>query len=176
MEEEIKVKDAMVNRVITIKPDNTVFEAALKMRDEGVGSLVVVKGDRPVGIVTRKDMTNKVVAENLKPEEVSVKDIMSNELVTCSVDDDILTAAKIMVKYGYKQLPVTSFDRLVGFISVREILAVAPAMIEIFKEKLTPPPVVEEPSQEGECELCGNYTEELKLVNGRWICETCSSE
>ncbi len=175
--ENIKVRDAMVKRVITIKSDSTAYQAAKLMRDEDIGSVVIVKGETPVGIVTREDMTNKIAAEDLRASEVPVTEIMSSSLVTCDIDDDIITAAKKMAKYGYKQLPVTYMNKLVGFISVREILAIAPALIEIFRERLSESIGGEsERTVDGECELCGNYSEGLRNVNGRWVCETCSEE
>lgn len=174
----IKVKDAMVNRTITIKPNQTAYEAAKIMKKEDVGSLVVVEGKKPVGIVTREDMTNKIAAEDVQSSKIPVKKIMNQPLVTCDQDDDIIVASKLMVKYGYKQLPVVYLNKLVGYVSVREILKIAPTLIETFKERLDkteiPTPLKE--TIDSDCELCGNYSEGLENVNGRWVCEACKEE
>jgi CBS domain-containing protein len=176
----IKVKEIMVTRVITAKPDDTVHEAAKKMRDEDVGSVIVIDDKKPVGIATREDVVNKVVAEDLKASEVLVREIMNQPLIVCNEDDDIAEAARTMTKYGYERLPVVNKDnKLIGIISVREILRVAPTLIEIFKERLEMRgEVVEEESMDegGYCERCGNYSEELYKVNDMWICEECKEQ
>lgn len=174
----IKVSEAMVARVITARPSQTVAEGSQIMRDEGVGLLVLVKGRVPVGVVTREDIVNKVTAKDLLASKILLRDIMSPTVITCSPDDDLATVARKMVKYGYERLPVVSLGKLVGLISAREIAKVAPAAIEILRERLfieEPPPIIPE-FNAGDCELCGCFCEMLHNVNDRWVCDTCKDE
>lgn len=175
---EMKVKDIMAARVVTCKPNDSVHEAARKMRDEDIGSIVIVEGEKPVGIATREDITNKIAAKDLQPSKVQIKQIMNTPLIFCSPDDDIEDVAKTMTKYGYERLPVKRLNKLVGFVSVTDILRVAPGLFEIFKERLMieEAPILKEETQSGECELCGNYSEELSEINDRWVCEACREE
>ncbi len=190
MQEEIgsiKVKEVMKRNVITASPDETVLEAVKKMKKEDVGSVIVVKDNKPIGIMTREDVTIKVAAENKLASDVLVKEIMNQPLVTCSEEEDIMNVAMIMNKYGYERLPVVDEkNNLKGIISVREILGIAPGLIEVFKERLknriaegVNPGFETEPEErniEGECELCGNYSEELRKVNDMWICPECAEK
>ncbi len=173
---EIKVKEVMRPYVVTGRKDETAYEISKKMREEDVGSVIILEDLKPIGIVTREDIVIKVVAENLKPSEVKAEKIMSQPLITCNKDDDILEAARIMNKYGYERLPVVNNEgKLVGIISIREILGIAPNIIEIFKERLEER-VLEYKEEEvisGYCELCGNFSEELRRVNGMWLCPEC---
>lgn len=73
----MKVKDIMSKSIVTAEVDASVEVAARLMRDKNVGSLVVMKGSVPVGIVTERDLITKVLAENKKPSDVLLKDIMS---------------------------------------------------------------------------------------------------
>jgi len=174
----IKVKDAMITRVVTARPSQTVFDASKVMKKEDVGSVVVVEGNKPIGIVTREDIVNKVTAKDLQASKVLLKDIMSTNLITCPPDCDISEAARRMSKYKYERIPVVSMGKLVGIISAREVAKVAPAALEILTEHLR----IEEPLQiveefnAGECELCGNYSDELHNVNDKWVCDSCREE
>lgn len=164
-------------RVITVKPNQTAHEAAKIMKKEDVGSVIVCQGDKPVGIVTREDITNKIAAKDLQASKVSVKNIMSSPVVTIDADADLNEAAKLMTKKGFERLPVVRLNRLVGMLSVREVLKVAPPLLEIMKERLEEPELqLGEETNEGACELCGNYSEELHQISDRWVCESCKEE
>jgi len=174
----IKVKDAMINRVITGRPNQTVLEGSKIMKKEDIGSLIIVEGNKPIGIVTREDVVNKITAEDKLASKVLLKDIMTNKLVICPPDCDISEAARLMSKHKYERIPVVSMGKLVGIISTREIAKVAPAALEIMTEHLRiegPSNIIEE-TNSGDCELCGNYSEELYNINDRWVCDTCKEE
>jgi len=174
----IKVKDAMLTKVITARSSQTVLEASKIMKEEDVGSVVICEGSNPTGIVTREDIVNKITAEDKLASKVFLKDIMSNELITCVPDCDIAEAARLMSKHKYERIPVVEFGKLVGIISAREIAKVAPAVIEIMTEhlRIEEPQNIEEETNEGECELCGNFSDKLNKVNDRWVCDSCKEE
>lgn len=174
----IKVRDAMVSRVVTAMPSQTVLDASRMMKGEHVGSLVIVEGNKPMGIITREDIVDKVVTKNLQASNVLVGDVMSRNLVTTSPETDISEAARQMSKHKYERIPVVSMGRLIGILSAREIAKVAPAALEVMTEHLR----IEEPQnfpgdvQAGECEKCGNFSEELHNINDVWVCDTCKEE
>lgn len=178
----ISVKDAMVTRVVVGRPDQSVKEGADMMRKEDVGTIVVCEGTKPIGIVTREDIVVKIASKDLKSSTVKLKDIMNAPLITATPEEDLADAARRMTKYGYERLPVVEMDKLVGIISDREIAKVAPAAIEILRERLMiddeniPEHDRETDVTEGDCELCGNYSEELHNVNDRWVCDACAEE
>lgn len=173
-----KVSDIMSARVITVNLSNTVHDAAKVMRQEDVGSVVVCEGSRPVGIITREDITNKVAALDRQASKVPVKEIMSSPVITASPDDDIVDVAKRMNKHGFERLPVKQLNKLVGFVSVRDILRVSPGLLELLREHFDEEQEGEgrEEQNAGECELCGNYTESLHSRNDQWVCDTCLEE
>jgi CBS domain-containing protein len=174
----IKVKDAMVNRVVTARPNQTVLEGSKIMRNEDVGSLIICEGNKPIGIVTREDVVDKITAKDLLSSKVLLKDIMSNNLVTCTPDQDISDAAALMSKNKYERIPVVSMGKLIGIISTREIAKVAPSALEVLTEHLRIEEGMgfEEETNTGECELCGNYSEELHNINDKWVCDSCREE
>ncbi|MBN2203335.1 MAG: CBS domain-containing protein [Candidatus Aenigmarchaeota archaeon] len=174
----ITVKDAMVTGVITMGPDKTVLESAKIMKQNDIGSVVVCENNIPLGIATREDIINKVVADGKSPSDVLLKEIMSKNLIVCSPDCDISEAANQMSRYQYERIPVVSEGRLLGIISTREIAKVAPAALEIMTEhmRIENPEQMEEKEDEtteGICESCGNQADELFNVNDSWVCESC---
>lgn len=174
----IKVEDAMVTEVITARPNQTVLDASRIMKEKDIGSVVICEGDNPTGIVTREDIVSKVAAEDKLSSKIMLKDIMSKNLVTCNPDCDISEAARLMSKNKYERIPVVSMGKLIGIISAREIAKVAPAALEIMTEhlRIEEPQNFEEETNEGECELCGNYAEKLYKINDKWVCESCREE
>ena len=175
---KIKVKEAMISPVITGKTDQTVIEAAKIMKENGVGSIIILENEKPVSIVTREDIVNKVTALDKRASEVTVKEIQSNGLIFCSPENDISEAARLMSKHKFERIPVISNGKVVGIISTREIARVAPAILDIATEhlRINEPPRLLEENTSGECQLCGNYSEKLHQVNDQWICDTCQDK
>jgi len=174
----IKVKDAMVTRVITARQNQTVLDASKIMKKEDIGSVIIVEGTNPIGIVTREDIVNKITAEDKIASKTLLKDVMSKKLVTCPPDCDISEAARLMSKHKYERIPIVLLGKLIGIVSAREIAKVAPAALEIMTEhlRIEEPLHITEETNSGECELCGNYSEELHNINDRWVCDSCREE
>lgn len=170
---DITVKEAMTRRVITIHPDATVDRAAKKMTRARVGTLIVMKNGKPVGILTDSDILRKVVAKNLKPSEVRVKDIMSSPIITVSPSDTLEEAKNKMMIYKVRRLPVVEGGELRGIITATDIMRIHPEVVMLMRSEK--PTVAGEPAF-GMCERCYNYSEDLRYVNGRWLCLQCREE
>lgn len=112
----------MTQAAVTDAPDDTVSEAAAKMRQQQTGSLLVMEGDNLAGIVTERDVL-KIVGEGQDPKNVSLRDAMTSDVVTIRPDTSIKDAAEIMFQKWFRHLPVTTADgKLVGIISLRDLL------------------------------------------------------
>ena len=109
------VKDFMTTNVITIGVNETVLYAAKLMHNQDVGDLVVMEGNVPKGIVTERDLVRRVMALK-KPLETKVSEIMTNPLITIEDNASLRDAARKMVKYKIRRLPVTKKATLVGII------------------------------------------------------------
>ena len=109
------VTDFMTTNVITIGVNETVLYAAKLMHQQDVGDLVVVEGNVPKGIVTERDLVRRVMALK-KPLDTKVSEIMSDPLITIEDQASIREAARKMVKYKIRRLPVTRNTVLVGII------------------------------------------------------------
>jgi CBS domain-containing protein len=109
------VKDFMTTNVITIGVHETVLYAAKLMHQQDVGDLVVMEGNVPKGIVTERDLVRRVLSLK-KPLDTKVSEIMSDPLITIEDQASIRDAARKMVKFKIRRLPVTKNNVLVGII------------------------------------------------------------
>lgn len=116
------VKEVMSKNVKTVEPSATVVEASEVMKKHRIGGLVIVDAEKPVGIITERDIVYKIVVGK-KSLDTKVEEIMSKDLRTISEDRDIDDAAKIMAAHLIRRLPVVDDDgKLVGIIAVKDIM------------------------------------------------------
>lgn len=111
------------SEVKTIRPSETVQAAAEKLVAEAVGALVVVNGSRSIeGIITERDVSRGVAAFGRGVHDLPVSRLMTSSVVTCSAKDPIAHVAKVMTERRMRHLPVTEDDRLVGLVSIGDVL------------------------------------------------------
>ena len=120
----MNVQDVMRKDVITIDPDASILDAMKKMVAERITSLIVEKTtDKSVyGIITRKDIVNKVIAYDKDLGTTKVSEIMSEPILTISADLSIETVARLMAKTDIRRFPVMEEGKLIGLVSNSDIL------------------------------------------------------
>jgi len=118
----IKVKDRMSRTLKTMPDSATVFEAANFFKDEKISAVFVTSNDEISGIVTDADLVKKVMAENRNPQETSLKEVMSKNIITIDLEDSLTTAGDAMDRNGVRHLGVTGDDKIIGVISVRDLI------------------------------------------------------
>ena len=124
-ETQVPLREVMTNPT-SIGIEATVAEAAKAMCRAEVGSVIILKDNKPIGIVTEEDIACKVVAKDLKPSTVHVNKIMSTPLITVSADKTVGDAATMMVKNKVRRLPVIDAkNKVIGMVTVRDLLAVS---------------------------------------------------
>ncbi|UCH72136.1 MAG: CBS domain-containing protein [Thermoplasmatales archaeon] len=172
----VLVKEAMKTNPFTVKPKTTVKEAAELMRNKNIGNCIVLE-EKPIGIITESDILKKVVAEDLKASEVLVEEIMQTPLIVIDPYVDIEKAMQTMVKCNIRRLPVVENEKLIGIITVKDILRLSPILLEINREwsEIAGRDEAHLKQQifSGKCEDCGVLSTNLKNVDGRLLCEDC---
>lgn len=129
----LKVEDIMIRNVITVNADITVKEAVKIMNKNEIGSLVVIKEKRLVGILTERDILKRVLAESKNPEKTKVSQIMSTPVIAASPQTDLEEAAKLMFEKNVKKLPVVSEEKLVGLVTLTDLARFQPEIIRLLK-------------------------------------------
>ena len=120
----------MAKNVVTIDCNETVLDACEKYRKYKVGCLVVMDKDLIVGILTERDIIERIMLKNRNPKETKVRDIMSPNIITIHALAPIEKAAYIMRENSIKKLPVVLNNKIVGIITVTDISRVVPAFSE----------------------------------------------
>ena len=116
------IRELMTKEPHALASGATVMEAARLMRDEDMGIVPVVDGDKLVGTVTDRDIAIRVVAEGRSPETVTVGEIASRELVTIDPQQELDEALRLMARHQVRRLPVVEEDgKLVGIVAQADI-------------------------------------------------------
>ena len=122
-----QIKDVMTDQLQTCEPSTTVLEAARLMARSDVGPIPVVEGDRPVGLVTDRDIVIRAVAEGRDPQMTTVGEIASTDLVTVEPEQPLQEALELMARRQLRRLPVVEGDRLVGIVAQADVARLADA-------------------------------------------------
>ena len=177
------VRDVMTSPVVTINHDEPVDKVAQLMNKHHIGCVIVTAEDeKPVGIITERDLAERVVAKDVRPSKIIAKEIMSGPLVTVASEKTISEAAKRMSRRDVRRLAVMHRGELAGIISSKDILAVTPELIETIQERarIENQNLVEEieeaPPSAGYCDNCGVWSDGLREVEGSFLCEECRLE
>ena len=108
--------------LVTAAADMTVTEAALRMRANNIGAIMVLQDDRLAGIFTERDALFRVVAPGLDGKTTLLAEVMTRNPQTLSPDDHFASALHLMHTGGFRHVPVVEGERLVGLVSARDAL------------------------------------------------------
>jgi citrate synthase len=136
------VGELMSSPVVTALPDETVAKAAERMRDQRVGSVVVVDGDRPIGILTERDLV-RWGAAGVDPGASKVAEWMTEQPDTVAPGLSVQEAYDSLAAHGYRHIPVVDDDRLVGIVSMRDLLRIASIQPVLHPGTIEAPPGLE---------------------------------
>ena len=118
----LKVKDVMVTNIITIEAGATARKAAELMNRHDIGCIIVVNYDKPIGIVTERDMLKRIMLQGRDPRRGRISYIMSKPLITVSPETDLREAINLMTERRIKKLPVVEDSNLLGLLSITDIV------------------------------------------------------
>lgn len=134
MKTGVSVIDAMTSNPITVFDHISVEDCAKVMKKNKIGSLVILKKGKIVGILTQEDIVFKVTAERLKLS-TPVSKVMEKKVVTIAPNTDIYDALVLLRDNNIRQVPVVNGEKLVGILSVKDILNIQPQLYEILYEQ-----------------------------------------
>ena len=175
MKTGISIRDAMTTKPIVASPKDSIKYCAQKMKENNVGSIIILDQNIPVGIISEKDIVERVVAKGIDPTKVMAKSIMVKNLITISPDKDLYEAMEIMAKKEIRKLPVVENKKFMGLITSKDVLKIEPSLFEILSAKIER--LKEEQRKpikyiEGTCSNCGTMGP-LYRVGKRLLCPSC---
>jgi len=188
--EGVTIRDVMTREYVGVSESDTVLGAVRLMREEESGSVVVLRGSDPVGVLTEWDVLG-VVADEADPAETTVASVMSEPVLTVAADEGLRTATGKMSRERVRRLVVTDSQEVVGVLSERDVIA---ATATAAKPESNPAGPVEGTlvggarddarvragtnnnggyADQGVCETCGALADSLQEFNGQLVCAEC---
>jgi len=182
----IKVGDVMTRQLVSVKPSEEIIDCAKEMASKDVGLVIVEKNGKLLGVLTERDviwaLTKKGDLRNVK-----AGDIMLRKITTIKPSRDIYEALVRMRKQNTKWLPITVNKRVIGLLTLNDILRIEPSLFDIavshmnikdaddkLRRKEDALSGIKNWVDEGECERCGSF-DLLSDSDGEMLCGKCGS-
>ena len=179
-EVELSVRDIMTKKIFDADIKSNVQYIAQEMSEHNVNCIVIKKNDIVVGIITEKDLVQKILTKYIKPSTVCADSVMSSPIISIEPFENVIVAAKIMIKSNIRQLVVMENNSIIGIITDKDILALSPDLnfilknlIAINSEEYLPESLEMEG---GICEQCRIFSIDLSIIGGSALCESCRDE
>jgi CBS domain-containing protein len=117
-----RLLDSKGHEVWSVAPEDSVYRAIERMAEKGVGALTVVDGGRLAGVLSERDYARKVILQGKSSRDTPVADIMTRDVVTVRPDQSVEDCMALMTERRIRHLPVVDGDRLVGMISIGDVV------------------------------------------------------
>ena len=131
-----QILEAKGHDVWSTSPDSTVFDAVKLLSDKGIGSLVVMEDDKLVGIITERDYARKIILEGKSSRKTPVKDVMTKRVLVVGPERSVDDCMALMTKKQCRHLPVVQDERVVGVISIGDLVKAIIAEQQILIDQL----------------------------------------
>ena len=178
MTTRVLVRDIMNSPVISASTEASIKDIAIKMKEEKIGSIVIMDKEEPLGIVTDWDIVSNAVVKDVKPSLLTASDIMQ-QLHTIEGEEGVTEAARVLRKHNIKRLGVVYKNRIVGIISASDVIAVTPDLVDVISEKsalIRGETGRSMGNVSGYCDECGEWSDLLQYNEGTFTCEECRGE
>ncbi len=176
-----RVYDCMTTKPISVSSDASLEDCAKVMAKNHVGALVIKDDGKSLGVITEQDIVRKAISKGINPVGKKVKEFMETKLITISPDDDIYKALIKMRDSNIRHLPVVKDNKMVGLLTLKDILKIEPQLFELLVDKFELREEKRKPidriiPNEAICQGCGAYAENVKKIKGSLLCERCAKE
>ena len=121
----------------SIDPDSSVVDAIKLMAEKGIGALLVMSGDKVVGIVSERDYARKVILKGRSSQQTLVRDVMTTRVLYASLDETAEECLAVMTEKRIRHLPVVDGDRVVGVVSIGDLVKAVISDQKFMIEQLT---------------------------------------
>lgn len=116
------ISEKIERLVVLLDEGESAYEAALLMSDKHIGSVVVTRASRIIGLFTERDLMRQVVGKRRDPQEVRIKDAMRTDIVRVTPQEEVEHCIELMKQHQCRHLLVFDGDAFVGIISLRDLL------------------------------------------------------
>jgi CBS domain-containing protein len=117
----VNIEKLMIRNVVTLQENATVHEAVQLLNKHKIGCLIILSNDQIRGIITERDLLERVLEQCKNPKQTRVTEIMTRKIITGTPTMDVLEATRLMFKLKVKKLPITQNNKLVGIVTLTDI-------------------------------------------------------
>jgi len=180
-EPDVPVSDIMSRPPVTASENDNAATVSKLMLKHDIGCVIVEdKSGRPTGIITERDIVQRVAAKDVLSSQVKAVEVMSRPIVTISPTVSVNEAAKVMNHRKIRRLAVIENGKVVGVLTQKDILNVTPTLIDLIYEK-SKIGKLESPRRrsgtvEGYCDECETWSENLVQRDGVFVCPDCGRD
>lgn len=177
------VRDIMAVNVVSMPPDASIFEVSKAMAEMDIGSVIIADKDRPLGIITESDIVRRVIVGEKDTKTTIASEVMSSPIIHVEPGTGLTDAMRVMAKSNIRRVAVLKNNTLAGIITSRDLLRWSPELIDILVESLRLKDEVASSrtadvdddliAYGGDCSSCGEYSTDLVLEDGEYLCESC---
>jgi len=177
------VRDIMAVNVVSMPPDASIFEVSKAMAEMDIGSVIIADKDRPLGIITESDIVRRVIVGEKDTKTTTASEVMSSPIIHVEPGTGLTDAMRVMAKSNIRRVAVLKNNTLAGIITSRDLLRWSPELIDILVESLRLKDEVASSrtadvdddliAYGGDCSSCGEYSTDLVLEDGEYLCESC---
>jgi CBS domain-containing protein len=136
MDSGLLVRDVMSKDVKTVRPTSTINEVVRKMNKFEIGSIIVADSEKPVGIITERDILRRVLEVTVASEAMKAREIMSSPILTIESQATTEEAATLMNSKRIKKIPVLENGKLVGIVTSTDIVRNEPRLVETLSKMM----------------------------------------
>ncbi len=178
MKTGVNVSEAMTRKPVYIEAEDSIINCAKKMKKNDVGSLVVKKNHEFLGFITEHDFVSLLTNKNVELNNIKVKDIMisKNDTVSVEPDVDLYDAIRVMQDEDFRRLPVVNNGKLLGLLTVKDVLKIQPQLFDLLVEKYElrdeSDKIFFSDGLKKECDIC-NVSGSVFNVRGKHLCRAC---
>ncbi len=115
------IESIMTRDVVTIEEEHTISDAVKSMEEHDISCLVITKSQKPIGMVTEKDMTRRAIAKNLDPKTTKISEIMSSPIISASKTKSLSDVTRMFREFGFRRIPIMDNGKLVGIVTTTDI-------------------------------------------------------
>lgn len=120
-------------RIVAVTPESSVRDAIRTMAEHGIGAVLVMEGDRLVGILSERDYARKVILQGRSSADTGVREIMSSPVITVDPGDSVESCMQLVTHRRVRHLPVLAHGRIIGVVSIGDLVK---AVIEDQQEEI----------------------------------------